>query len=168
MSSPSGPQPFAGPTAAQIAQAAAVLVGQAVRTPVARSAELDRRTGASVLLKAECLQRTGSFKFRGAFVAASGAREAGAEHLVAYSSGNHAAALARAGGLLGQRVSVFMPYDAPVAKVEAARSFGGEVLHYDRYEEDRVAMASAYARRGRCGGANRERRLRAVARQRTA
>ena len=142
---PATHKPFAGPDAGQIAQAASVLVGHAVRTPVVRSTELDRRTGASVVLKAECLQRTGSFKFRGAFVAATRAREAGHEHLVAYSSGNHAAALARAGGLLGQRVSVFMPYDAPVAKIDAARSFGADVRHYDRYAQDRVAMASAYA-----------------------
>jgi threonine dehydratase len=142
---PAPQQPFAGPGAGQIAQAASVLAGQAVRTPVIRSAELDRRTGACVVLKAECLQRTGSFKFRGAFVAATRAREAGHRHLVAYSSGNHAAALSRAGRLLGQRVSVFMPYDAPASKVEAARSFGADVRHYDRYEQDRVAMASAYA-----------------------
>lgn len=110
-----------------------------------RSSELDRRTGARVVLKAECLQRTGSFKFRGALVAGHRAREAGVQQLVAYSSGNHAAALARAGGLLGQRVTVFMPEDAPESKVAAAQGFGAQVLRYDRYDDDRVALATAHA-----------------------
>ena len=132
-------------TAADLAWAADHLRDRVVRTPVVRSNELDRRTGAQVLLKAECLQRTGSFKFRGASIAAARASEAGVRHLVAYSSGNHAAALARAGALLGQRVTVFMPMDAPASKVAAASAFGAEVRRYDRYRDDRVALAGDFA-----------------------
>lgn len=136
---------FEGPDADALARAAEILEGVAVRTPVLHSSELNRRTGAWVALKAECLQRTGSFKFRGALVAATRARELGYQHLVAYSSGNHAAAVARAGGLLGQHVTVFMPYDAPESKAAAARDFGAVLRRYDRYTDNRAALACVYA-----------------------
>jgi threonine dehydratase len=126
--------------------AAARLEGVAHRTPVLRSRTLDARTGASVHLKAECLQRGGAFKFRGAYSMISTLPEdARRRGVVAYSSGNHAQAVAIASGLLGSHATILMPADTPPAKMEATRGYGAEVVTYDRYAEDREALGAALA-----------------------
>jgi threo-3-hydroxy-L-aspartate ammonia-lyase len=128
-------------TVEEVEAAAARLHGVAHRTPVVTSATLDVRTGATVFLKAECYQRTGSFKFRGAYnkVASlsDGQRRAG---VVAYSSGKHAQAVALAARLLGAAAVILMPEDTPAAKLDATRDYGAEVVTYDRYREDREAL----------------------------
>ena len=126
--------------------AAARLEGVAHRTPVLRSRTLDARTGASVHLKAECLQRGGAFKFRGAYnMISSLPQEARRRGVVAYSSGNHAQAVAIAAGMLGSKATILMPADTPPAKMEATRGYGAEVVTYDRYTEDREALGAALA-----------------------
>lgn len=126
--------------------AAARLEGVAHRTPVLRSRTLDARTGASVHLKAECLQRGGAFKFRGAYNMISTLPEdVRRRGVVAYSSGNHAQAVAIASGLLDSRSTILMPADTPPAKMEATRGYGAEVVTYDRYTEDREALGAALA-----------------------
>jgi threonine dehydratase len=126
--------------------AAARLEGVAHRTPVLRSRTLDARTGASVHLKAECLQRGGAFKFRGAYSMISTLPEVARRRgVVAYSSGNHAQAVAIASGLLDSRATILMPADTPPAKMEATRGYGAEVVTYDRYTEDREALGAALA-----------------------
>ena len=126
--------------------AAARLEGLAHRTPVLRSRTLDARTGASVHLKAECLQRGGAFKFRGAYnMISSLPDEARRRGVVAYSSGNHAQAVAIAAGMLGSKATILMPADTPPAKMEATRGYGAEVVTYDRYTEDREALGAALA-----------------------
>jgi threonine dehydratase len=124
--------------------AAGRLAGVAHRTPVVTSRTLDATTGATVLLKAENLQRMGAFKFRGAYNAVStlddAARAAG---VVAPSSGNHAQALALAARLCGTRAVIVMPHDAPAAKRAATLGYGAEIVDYDRYTEDREAIAAA-------------------------
>jgi threonine dehydratase len=126
--------------------AAARLEGLAHRTPVLRSRTLDARTGASVHLKAECLQRGGAFKFRGAYnMISSLPQETRRRGVVAYSSGNHAQAVAIAAGMLGSRATILMPADTPPAKMEATRGYGAEVVTYDRYTEDREALGAALA-----------------------
>jgi threonine dehydratase len=128
--------------------AAARLHGVAHRTPVLRSRALDDRVGARVFLKAEHLQRMGAFKFRGAYnaIAALTAAER-ARGVVAFSSGNHAQAVALAARLLGCRATVVMPRDAPPTKLAATRGHGAEVVLYDRYAEDRAAIAAALVER---------------------
>jgi threo-3-hydroxy-L-aspartate ammonia-lyase len=122
------------------------LEGVAHRTPVLRSRTLDARTGASVHLKAECLQRGGAFKFRGAYNMISALPEdARRRGVVAYSSGNHAQAVAIASGLLGSHATILMPADTPPAKMEATRGYGAEVVTYDRYTQDREALGAALA-----------------------
>ena len=119
--------------------AARVLAGVAHRTPPVTS----RTLGDHVVLKPECLQRAGAFKFRGAYTKiASLPRGA---PVVAYSSGNHAQAVALAARLLGSRATILMPADAPTAKVEATRGYGAEIAIYDRYTDDREALGSALA-----------------------
>ena len=134
------------PTAADIAAARVRLAGQAFVTPLLSSAELDRRSGGTVLIKAETLQRTGSFKFRGAYnrLAQLNAEErrAGA---VAWSSGNHAQGLAHAGEILGIRTTIVMPADAPAIKVAATRGYGAEVVLYDRVRESREEIGQKIA-----------------------
>jgi threonine dehydratase len=130
------------PTAADIAAAAQRLAGVAVRTPLVSAPVLDERLGARVFLKAETLQRTGSFKFRGAYNKISqippGRRAAG---VVAYSSGNHAQGVAAAAKLLGIRATIVMPSDAPRLKRARTEALGAEVVAYDRNSEDRAAIA---------------------------
>src|SRR5471030_698099 len=130
------------PTAADIEAAAKRLSGVAVRTPLINALVLDELLGARVFLKAETLQRTGSFKFRGAYNKISSIpverRRAG---VVAYSSGNHAQGVAAAAKLLGMRATIVMPSDAPRAKRERTLAFGAEVVLYDRSSEDRAAIA---------------------------
>ena len=129
-----------------IEAAAERLAGIAVETPLIQSAELDRVTGGTVLLKPECLQRTGSFKIRGAYNLLSRLSPGQAERgVVAWSSGNHAQGVAAAAGMLGIHAAIVMPEDAPAAKLENTRRLGGEVITYDRYTGDREAIAREVA-----------------------
>jgi threonine dehydratase len=134
------------PTAADVDAAAQRLAGVALRTPLLTSPALDAATGARVFLKAETLQRTGSFKFRGAYNKLSqippAQRVAG---VVAYSSGNHAQGVAAAAQLLGMPAVIVMPSDAPGAKRARTASLGAEIVLYDRDREDRAAIARRIA-----------------------
>ena len=126
--------------------AAARLDGVAHRTPVLHSRTLDAATGATVHLKAECLQRGGAFKFRGAYNMISALpAEARRRGVAAYSSGNHAQAVAIAAGMLGSTAVILMPQDTPAAKLDATRGYGAEIVTYDRYREDREALGAALA-----------------------
>jgi threonine dehydratase len=130
------------PTAADIEAAAKRLLGVAVRTPLINAAVLDDLLGAHVFLKAETLQRTGSFKFRGAYNKISSIpQDKRAAGVVAYSSGNHAQGVAAAAKLLSMRATIVMPADAPRAKRERTKALGAEVVLYDRNTEDRAAIA---------------------------
>jgi threonine dehydratase len=130
------------PTAADIEAAAKRLFGVAVRTPLISAPVLDARIGARVFLKAETLQRTGSFKFRGAYNKISSILEdRRAAGVVAYSSGNHAQGVAAAAALLGLRACIVMPRDAPRLKRARTEALGAEVIGYDRDSEDRAAIA---------------------------
>jgi threo-3-hydroxy-L-aspartate ammonia-lyase len=125
-----------------VRDAAARLDGVAHRTPVLRSRTLDGLVGTEVHLKAECFQRGGAFKFRGAYslISTLDAAERAAG-VVAFSSGNHAQAVALASQLLGVRAAIVMPQDAPALKLAATRGYGAEVVLYDRYADDRAAIA---------------------------
>ena len=135
---------MSGPTVtfADVEAAAGRLAGVAHRTPVLTSRSVDARTGARVFFKCENLQRMGAFKFRGAYNALSqlddGARRAG---VVAFSSGNHAQAVALAGRLLGIPANIVMPSNAPAVKLEATRGYGAEVVTYNPRTEDREQIA---------------------------
>ena len=129
-----------------IEAAAARLRGVAVATPLLQSASLDARFGGTVLLKPECWQRTGSFKIRGAYNLLSQLSAQDAKRgAVAWSSGNHAQGVAAAGGLLGIHTAIVMPEDAPQTKLDNTRRLGGEVITFDRYTGDRVAIATKIA-----------------------
>ncbi|MFF1545563.1 threo-3-hydroxy-L-aspartate ammonia-lyase [Streptomyces sp. NPDC058291] len=129
-----------------VRDAAVRLQGVAHRTPVLRSRTLDRIVGAEVLLKCENFQRVGAFKFRGAYNAASRlAPEQLARGVAAYSSGNHAQAVALAARELGTTAVIVMPEDAPRSKRVATEGYGAEIVTYDRYSGDRVAVARALA-----------------------
>ncbi|MBV9239439.1 MAG: pyridoxal-phosphate dependent enzyme, partial [Xanthobacteraceae bacterium] len=134
------------PTAADVDAAAARLSGVALHTPLISSPVLDAVTGGRIFLKAETLQRTGSFKFRGAYNKLSsipaGERAGG---VVAFSSGNHAQGVAAAAKLLGMPAVIVMPADAPRPKRERTAALGAEVVLYDRVREDRQAIASGIA-----------------------
>jgi threonine dehydratase len=129
-------------THADVAAAAQALEGVAHRTPVLRSRQLDAQLGAQVYFKCENFQRAGAFKFRGAYNALSrfdaAQRQRGA---IAFSSGNHAQAVALAASLLGMPAIIVMPQDAPPMKLAATRGYGAEVIVYDRETEDREAIA---------------------------
>jgi threonine dehydratase len=134
------------PTAADVDAAAARLRGVALRTPLISSPVLDALTGGRVLLKAETLQRTGSFKFRGAYNKLSSIPEnARAGGVVAFSSGNHAQGVAAAAKLLGMPAVIVMPADAPRPKRERTAQLGAEVVLYDRVRDDREAIARGIA-----------------------
>ena len=126
------------PTYDDVAAAAARLQGQAHWTPVMRSRTIDGELSAQLFFKCENLQRMGAFKFRGAFNALSRfdarQRQSG---VVTFSSGNHAQAIALSARLLGMTATIIMPNDAPAAKVAATRGYGGNVVLYDRFTEDR-------------------------------
>jgi threonine dehydratase len=129
-----------------VRDATARLAGVAIRTPVLRSRTLDRVAGAEVHLKAEMFQRGGAFKFRGAYNRIS--RLSGDERdrgVAAYSSGNHAQAVALAGRLVGTSATILMPQDTPPEKVAATRAYGGQVVTYDRYREDREEIGRQLA-----------------------
>ncbi|WP_109472246.1 threo-3-hydroxy-L-aspartate ammonia-lyase [Ornithinimicrobium cavernae] len=134
------------PTYADVEAAAAVVAGRAHRTPVLRSRRLDERAGCEVHLKAEHLQRVGAFKFRGALNALS-SLDADQRHagVVAFSSGNHAQAVALAARELGLPAVIVMPHDAPALKVAATQGYGAEVVRYDRYTEDQEQLAHELA-----------------------
>jgi len=135
-------------TYADVAAAARRLEGQALRTPVMTSRTIDERTGANVFFKCENLQRAGAFKFRGAYNALCKLNPAQKQRgVVAYSSGNHAQAVALAGQLLGVKAVIVMPLDAPAVKVAATRGYGAEVVLYDREREDREAISNDLAQR---------------------
>jgi len=126
--------------------AAKRLAGVAHRTPVLTSRTLDERIGASAVLKAECFQRGGAFKFRGAYNMISSLDPAQrARGVVAYSSGNHAQAVSLAARLLGTSATILMPADTPPAKLDATGGYGAEIVTYDRYTEDREALGTALA-----------------------
>ncbi len=126
--------------------AARRLQGIALRTPLIENTALNERAGGRVLLKPECLQRTGSFKIRGAYNLLSQLTPAQAKRgVVAWSSGNHAQGVACAAGLLGIHAAIVMPEDAPAAKLDNTRRLGGEVIAYDRYTGDREAIAREIA-----------------------
>jgi threonine dehydratase len=134
------------PTYDDVAAAAVRLRGHAHRTPVLTSHTLDTELGARVFFKGENLQRMGAFKFRGAFNALSSLGAAArAGGVVAFSSGNHAQAVALAAKLLNIRATIIMPEDAPAAKLAATRGYGGIVVSYDRYRESREEIASQIA-----------------------
>ncbi len=122
------------------------LEGVAHRTPVLHSRTLDGLTSASVFLKAENFQRGGAFKFRGAYNRISTlVPEQLAAGVTAYSSGNHAQAVALAARLVGTHATILMPADAPASKVEATAGYGAEIVRYDRYREDRAELAARLA-----------------------
>ena len=134
------------PTFDNVIAAAKRLNGLAVRTPLIDSPALNERVGGTVLLKAETLQRTGSFKFRGAFNRISQIPEEDRPGgVVAYSSGNHAQGVAAAAALLGLPAVIVMPSDAPAIKVENTRGYGAEVVFYDRFTEAREQIGKAIA-----------------------
>ena len=129
---------------ADIQAAAARLKGVAHRTPVLTSKTLDALLGAQVFMKAENLQRMGAFKFRGGYNAVNVLSDAQrARGVVAYSSGNHAQAVALAAQLHGCRATIVMPEDAPALKLAATRGYGAEVITYDRYTQDRAQIAAS-------------------------
>jgi threonine dehydratase len=135
------------PTFEDVLDAAGRLEGLAVKTPLIRNAALDAATGAKVFVKAECLQRTGSFKFRGAYNRIC--RLKGEElkrGVVAFSSGNHAQGVAAAAALMRTPAVIVMPADAPRSKIEGTRALGGEVVLYDRKTQSREAIAAEIAR----------------------
>ena len=135
------------PTSADVDAAAATLAGVALRTPLVTSPVLDAMVGARVFLKAETLQRTGSFKFRGAYNKISSIpKERRAGGVVAYSSGNHAQGVAAAAKLLGLPAVIVMPSDAPKPKRERTAALGAEIVLYDRDREDRAAIAREIAK----------------------
>jgi threo-3-hydroxy-L-aspartate ammonia-lyase len=134
------------PTYADVQAAAERLRGHAHRTPVLTSRRVDAEIGASVFFKCENFQRMGAFKFRGAFNALSrfdeAQRRAG---VIAYSSGNHAQAIALSARILGMPATIVMPHDAPASKVAATRGYGASIVVYDRYTEDREELGRALA-----------------------
>ncbi|MBN8981939.1 MAG: threonine/serine dehydratase [Rhizobiales bacterium] len=130
------------PTITDIDAAAKVLAPYAVRTPLLTSPALDALTGARVFLKPEVLQRTGSFKFRGSFNKISSIPESKrASGVVAFSSGNHAQGVAAAAQIFGMPAVIVMPEDSPATKIARTKGYGAEVVLYDRYKEDREAIA---------------------------
>jgi len=134
------------PTIDDIHAAAELLKGKAVKTPLIESQLLNQITGARVFLKAECLQRTGSFKFRGAFNALSVLAESGSErNILAMSSGNHAQGVAEAARLLGFNATILMPADAPEIKKMRTRRSGAKIIEYDRYSQNRDEVCANLA-----------------------
>jgi len=136
------------PSFEEVRAAAKRIEGQAHKTPVITSRTVDEEFGARVFFKCENLQRMGAFKFRGAFNALSrfDARQRRAG-VVAFSSGNHAQAIALSARILGIPSTIVMPHDAPAAKVAATKGYGGKVVSYDRYQEDREQIGRELAER---------------------
>jgi threonine dehydratase len=133
-------------SAADIETAARVVAPFAVRTPLLSFPVLDERAGTKVFLKPEMLQRTGSFKFRGAFNKLSSIPQAARSGgVVAFSSGNHAQGVAAAAQILHMQATIVMPKDSPLTKRERTKAYGAEVVLYDRDKEDREAIANGIA-----------------------
>jgi len=136
------------PTYADVVAAAGRIEGYAHRTPVLTSRTINDELGAEIFFKAENLQRMGAFKFRGAFNALSKftpeQKKAG---VVAFSSGNHAQGIALSARLLGIPATIIMPHDAPALKIAATKGYGGNVVIYDRYKEDREQIGRELAQK---------------------
>ena len=129
-----------------VAAAAHRLKGTAHRTPVLRSSTADERQGAQLFFKCENLQRTGAFKFRGAFnTLAQFTDEQRERGVLAFSAGNHAQAIALSARLLDMPAAIVMPEDAPASKMAATRDYGAQVVTYNRYTEDREAISCRLA-----------------------
>lgn len=134
------------PTYEDVVAAAGRIQGHAHRTPVLTSRTANEELGAEIFFKAENLQRMGAFKFRGAFNALSRFSEAQRKAgVVAFSSGNHAQAIALSAKLMGIPATIIMPEDAPASKIAATRGYGGNVVTYDRYKEDRETIGRKLA-----------------------
>ena len=134
------------PTYTDVIAAAERIKGHAHRTPVLRSRTIDARLDASLYFKCENMQRIGAFKFRGAFNAIAALDEAQQRAgVITFSSGNHAQGVALAASVLNVKATVVMPLDAPAAKLAATRSYGAQVVQYDRYTQDRAAITSDLA-----------------------
>ncbi|MBI3507002.1 MAG: threonine/serine dehydratase [Proteobacteria bacterium] len=133
------------PVFADVQAAAKRIDGYAVRTPLLAAPLLDARIGGRLLVKAEPLQRTGSFKFRGAYNKISQIPEnVRSRGVVAFSSGNHAQGVAAAAAMFGIPSWIFMPKDAPAIKIARTKEFGATVVHFDRYADDREAMGRKF------------------------
>ena len=140
------PAPIAAVGAADIDAAARVVAPFAVRTPLLSFPVLNERIGTKVFLKPEMLQRTGSFKFRGAFNKLSSIpQDKRSGGVVAFSSGNHAQGVAAAAKILNMQATIGMPADSPLTKRERTKAYGAEVVLYDRDKEDREAIANSLA-----------------------
>jgi len=136
------------PTYDDIVAAARTLDGVANKTPVETSRTLNEQLGVKVFCKAENKQRTGSFKFRGGYNSiANLTPEQKAKGVFSVSSGNHAQAVSLSSKLVGLQATIIMPKDAPKSKLEATKGYGGNIVLYDRYSEDRAAVGSAYQER---------------------
>ncbi|PTM40270.1 threo-3-hydroxy-L-aspartate ammonia-lyase [Bosea sp. 124] len=141
-----GPDGLTLPSYADVETAAERIKGVAHRTPALTSRTANARTGGNLIFKPENLQRMGAFKFRGGYNAiAALSPERKKAGVVTYSSGNHAQAIAYAGRLLGVPTTIIMPLDAPAAKVAATRGYGAEIVTYDRYSQDRLAIGAELA-----------------------
>lgn len=140
------PEGLTLPVYADVETAAGRIKGVAHHTPALTSRTANERTGANLVFKPENLQRMGAFKFRGGYnaIAALSAQQKKAG-VVTFSSGNHAQAIAYAGRLLGVPTTIIMPLDAPAAKVAATRGYGAEIITYDRYSQDRLAIGTELA-----------------------
>lgn len=139
----------ASPSFSSVQEAANTLKNIAVRTPLLESPALNDKLGARLFLKCEMLQKTGSFKFRGAYNAVSRLTEE--QHkagVFAFSSGNHAQGIALAAKMLGCRATILMPVDTPAIKIENTRNYGATVITYDRYTESREEIGAQIAEKG--------------------
>ncbi|MCZ8543913.1 threonine/serine dehydratase [Mesorhizobium qingshengii] len=137
------------PGIADIHRAAARLSGLIVETPLIESPELNKRFGARILFKPETLQRTGSFKFRGAYNKLSSlSEEERRRGVVAFSSGNHAQGVAASAAMFGVKAVIAMPADAPAMKIGNVRKMGAEVVPFDRFRDDRMTVVGPYIERG--------------------
>ncbi|WP_310011036.1 threo-3-hydroxy-L-aspartate ammonia-lyase [Brucella pseudogrignonensis] len=137
------------PTYDDVVSAARLIEGHAHRTPVFTSSTIDAQTGAEFFFKCENFQRIGAFKFRGAYNAlARFTDEQKKRGVLAFSSGNHAQAIALSAKLLGISATIIMPEDAPAAKLDATRGYGAKVVTYNRYTEDRDALSKKLADEG--------------------
>lgn len=133
------------PTLASVLDAAQQIDGIAVKTPLLESPALNDLLGGRLFIKAECLQRTGSFKFRGAYNTISRLDDDEKNRGVfAYSSGNHAQGIAHAAQLLGIKATILMPIDSPEIKMDNTRGYGAEVITYDRYNQSREELGADY------------------------
>lgn len=133
------------PTYDDVVSAAQLIEGHAHHTPVFTSSTIDHETGASFFFKCENFQRIGAFKFRGAFNALSRfSDEQKKRGVLAFSSGNHAQAIALSAKLLGIAATIIMPEDAPAAKLDATRGYGARVITHNRYTDDRNAIAKRF------------------------